>query len=43
MWFMCSTLMTFDTTKFMYRTYLVKFEFRGYWKLKKSNCIHGSL
>ena len=30
-----STLLTFDAERFMYKTYFVKFEFRGYHELKK--------
>ena len=38
-----STLLTFNSKRFMYRTYFVKFKFRGYWELKKSDYIHGHL
>ena len=36
-----STQMTFNTKRFMYRTYFVKLKFRGYWELKELNSIHG--
>ena len=38
-----STLMTFNTKRFMYRVYFVKLTFRGYWELKKLDSIHGHL
>ena len=36
-----TTLTAFSSTRFMYRTYFVKFEFRRYWELKTSDYIHG--
>ena len=38
-----STLMTFNSKQFMYRTYFVKFKFRGFWELKSQTTFIVSL